>query len=177
MFVSRCSPLSVLVIVIAVATYGYGDDDALRKQRLQLMERAIADLDATSTQITSRPALTFAAKPLLRYSDPTRGLTEANVLLDASVWRLGVTGRPTALVTLEIYRSTAETGMLAYEFLSLTDAQFHLIHKSAEPIAWDATARLLNCEMSPTRLCPRRWPPYGSLRCVRLPGDLQFARR
>jgi hypothetical protein len=166
-----------VISAIAVATLGYGDDDALRKQRLQLMERAIADLDASSTQITSRPSLTFAAKPLLRYSDPTRGLTEANVLLDASVWRLGVTGRPTALVTLEIYRSTAEAGMLAYEFLSLTDAQFHLMDKSAEPIAWMRRARLLNCEMSPTRLYLRMWPPYGSLRCAKLPGDLQFARR
>ena len=135
----RCIPFFALISAIAVVTIAYGDDDALRKQRLQLMERAIADLAASSTQITSQPALTFSAKPLLRYSDPTRGLTEANVLLDASVWRLGVTGRPTALVTLEIYRSDAETGALAYEFLSLTDATFSLVHKSAEPIAWDAT--------------------------------------
>ena len=63
--------------------------------------------------------LRFRAKPLLRYSDPTRGMLEITALADATVWRLGEKGRPTAIVTLEIYRS-ADRASLSYEFASLT---------------------------------------------------------
>ena len=44
---------------------------------------------------------------LPRATYPTRGgvLATTNVLLDAGVWRLGTEGRPTALVTVEIYQN------------------------------------------------------------------------
>jgi hypothetical protein len=162
---------AVWFIAITVAQLGYGDDDALRKKRLQLMEQTIADFEISSTEITSRPALTFSAKPLLRYSDPTRGLTESNVLLDASVWRLGATGRPTALVTLEIYRSTTETGELAYEFLSLVDAKFSLVRKSAETVVWDATGSALKLRDLPGA------PEPAKVASARLAQMRQLARR
>lgn len=114
-------------------------DDAQRKERQTLMEQTIAGFDVRSNAIRTKSALTFAAKPLLRYNDPTRGTTEANVLLDATVWRLGEAGRPTALVTLEIYRATGTDGLLSYEFASLTDAEFSLTHKAKQTVTWTAT--------------------------------------
>src|SRR5262249_53409505 len=100
-------------------------------------------------------ALTLAAKPLLRYSDPTRGgvgdgrnKAPANVLLDAGVWRLGTEGRPTALVTIEIYQNPDGSRVVAYEFLSLSEAKFSLKHKT-EKIRWDATASALNLKELP----------------------------
>src|SRR5688572_7559805 len=118
-----CAPryvrLVVGLIALLICRWGMGDEEAVRKLRLQMMEQVIADVEIESAPGSSQQAPAFSPKPLLRYSDPTRGLgeTDANVLLDASVWRLGVAGRPTALVTLEIYRSTTETGVLSYEFL------------------------------------------------------------
>jgi hypothetical protein len=41
----------------------------------------------------------FGDEAILRYSDPTRRIT------DASVWRLGRSGRPRAIVVLEVYSS------------------------------------------------------------------------
>jgi hypothetical protein len=103
--------------------------------------------------ITAKSALTFATKPLLRYSDPTRGSTEANVLLDASVWRLGESGRPTALVTLEIYRSSGKESLLSYEFASLTEAKFSLHHKQHDKVAWQATGSAVT--MAPLTSAPQ----------------------
>ena len=109
------------------------------KQRLAIMEQTIAGFDVTSDGLPAGPVPKFAAKPLLRYSDPTRGLTEATVLLDASVWRLGESGRPTALVTLEIYRGGDGSKVLSYEFASLTAAKFSLRQKQHETVVWHAT--------------------------------------
>jgi hypothetical protein len=121
------------------------DDDG-RKQRMALMEGAVAVLDVRSDAVRDKSALTFAAKPLLRYNDPTREYV-ANLLLDATVWRLGETGRPTALVTLEIYSRTGTEGLLSYEFASLTESEFSLQHKQDAKITWKATGSAVN--MSP----------------------------
>jgi hypothetical protein len=44
----------------------------------------------------------------------------------AGVWRLGESGRPTALVTVELYPRQEATAQLTYEFLSLTPARFSM---------------------------------------------------
>lgn len=119
------------------------------KGRLELMQQTIAGLEPAEGEKLGKAALTFVAKPLLRYSDPTRGTTEANVLLDATVWRLGEKGRPTALVTLEIYRASEENNILAYEFLSLSPAKFSLKHKEREKVAWDAAGDALQLRPLP----------------------------
>jgi hypothetical protein len=116
---------------------------AASRKRLAFMEATVAGLVAKSDQITDASRLKIPAVPLLRYSDPTRGLTEENVLIDATVWRLGDSGRPTGLVTLEIYRSTAEMGVLAYEFSSFVDSRFSLARKSGAAVVWEATGSAL----------------------------------
>jgi hypothetical protein len=144
--------LSLLIHAPRLAAQEAAADDAPSKQRMLLMEQTIAGLGATSDAIASKSALKFAAKPLLRYSDPTRGTAQGNVLLDATVWRLGESGRPTALVTLEIYRSSAEEAMLSYEFASLTSDRFSLRHQEHEKVAWNATG--LAARMSPLSDAP-----------------------
>jgi hypothetical protein len=127
-------------------------DEVERKEQLSLMEKTVASLDISSDVIRDKTALTFAARPLLRYSDPTRGSTEANVLLDATVWRLGEKGRPTALVTLEIYRATVKESLLSYEFASLTPDKFSLRHKTFDKVTWQATGSALS--MTPLAEAP-----------------------
>jgi len=119
------------------------------------MQAAVDALEAKSSELKPK-ALTVAPKPLLRYSDPTRGGVKEesnnNVLVDASVWRLGTEGRPTALVTLEIYRFPSGAHVLSYEFVSLTPAKFSLKHKT-EDVRWDATASEL--ELKELRDAPK----------------------
>ncbi|HEX5106295.1 MAG TPA: hypothetical protein VFV87_20890, partial [Pirellulaceae bacterium] len=131
-------------------------EDAQRNKRLTLMENSIAALEARSDEIRDKSVLTFTAKPLLRYNDPTREYV-ANLLLDATVWRLGESGRPTALVTLEMYSGSGKEGLLSFEFASLTNAGFSLRHKANENVAWRATGSAV--KMSPLAEAP---PPAKS---------------
>src|SRR5262249_2184213 len=76
-----------------------------------------ASLEPEAPELKSKATLAVVPKPVLRYSDPPRGgvLASTNVLLDAGVWRLGTEGRPTALVTIEIYQNRDGSRVLAYE--------------------------------------------------------------
>jgi hypothetical protein len=149
---SRLAYPVVLAWLVSSASSVSAQDDPQAKQRLEVMEAAVGSLEPESSELKPKPALTFASTPLLRYSDPTRGgvLKEAvvQVLLDAGVWRLGTEGRPTALVTVEIYQAPDGSRVLSFEFLSLTEARFSLTHKT-EKIRWDATASGLNLKELP----------------------------
>jgi hypothetical protein len=112
-----------------------GDDEADKverekqsKRRLEFMQSVIDDLKVSSSEIESDSALKLGKSPLLRYNDPTRGLGDRSKgLMDAGVWRLGESGRPTALVTLEIYRVQADRAILSYEFASLVPSRFAIV--------------------------------------------------
>jgi hypothetical protein len=163
-----------LVITDVLAQAENTDDAGLQreaKQRLELMQSAIADFAAESDEISSDARLKFAARPLLRYSDPTRGLMDTTTLLDASVWRLGEAGRPTALVTLEVYRSPRKPDTLSYEFLSFAEEKFSLQRKEVKKIAWDATGTDLNLAPLPDAPAPAN-NETGRLRQMR-----ELARR
>lgn len=152
-------------------------DDPQAKQRLEMMQAAVASLEPASAEL--KPAtLAPATKPLLRYSDPTRGGVgvdfkapeKDNVLVDAGVWRLGAAGRPTALVTLEIYQAADGSRVVSFEFLSLTDKKFSLRHKT-EAVRWDATGSALEMKELPDAPKPAGTP------AARLVQMRQLARR
>ena len=147
----RTSFAAVLGLLAASVAAVSAQDEPEAKQRLELMQAAVGGLESESSELTPKVALAVAAKPLLRYSDPTRGgvKTEAadNVLLDAGVWRLGTEGRPTALVTVEIYLERKGSRVLSFEFLSLTEAKFSL--KNKEGVRWDATGSALQLKELP----------------------------
>ena len=86
-----------------------GQDEAEAKERLKLMQAAVDSMEPESTELKPKTTLAAVPTPLLRYNDPTRGGIKVesanNFLLDAGVWRLGTEGRPTALVTIEIYQA------------------------------------------------------------------------
>jgi hypothetical protein len=125
--------IATLVVPVAFATAG--DDqsekaelDKQSKRRLEFMQAAIAELDVSPGEIQNAAALKFGKTSSLRYNDPTRQLgATAKGLVDAGVWRLGEGGRPTALVTLEIYRIDARSARLCYEFATLTPMRFSLV--------------------------------------------------
>jgi hypothetical protein len=147
-------------------------DETRAKQRLEMMQAALVCLEPESSEVKPKAALTFAAKPLLRYSDPTRDSTEGagKFLLDAGVWRLGTEGRPTALVTLELYQAPDASRVLAFEFLSLTEKRLSLKHKT-EQIRWEATGSALDLKDLPDA------PKPASTAALRLAQMRQMARR
>ncbi len=129
----------VLGFVVFSISSTFAQEEADLKKRLEVMQAAVESLQPESTELKAKSALAVASKPLLRYSDPTRGgsnLTNTNVLLDAGIWRLGIEGRPTALVTVEIYGSPDRSRVLSYEFLSMTEKKFTLKHKT-EKVHWE----------------------------------------
>jgi hypothetical protein len=139
----RCCRL--LAITIAASALGFlslataqdapatAKDDAEAKQRLKLMQEAVESLQAKSTELKTKGALTPGDKPLLRYA--CSGLP--NELLDAGIWRVGIEGRPTALITVELYKTPNDSRFVSYEFLALTEKSFSLSHKTRSNIHWE----------------------------------------
>ena len=140
--------------------------DQRSRYRLELMQSTIDNLQIASKEIQPDSALKPGRTPLLRYNDPTRSLGDATTgLLDAGVWRIGETGRPTALVTLEIYRAQKDKAILSYEFLSLVPAQ--LVIESPRGPTWHPTGT----ELKMTRLADAARPadsPKARLAQMRL---------
>jgi hypothetical protein len=172
--VGRSWLASLFVLGLLVSSASPAQDDAQAKQRLELMQAAVDSLEAESTELKAKAALAAVPKPLLRYSDPTRGGvgTEGavNFLLDAGVWRLGTEGRPTALVTIEIYQAPDGSRVVSFEFLSLTEKKFSLKHKTKE-VQWDATASGLELKELPDG------PKPAATAAARLTQMRQLAKR
>jgi hypothetical protein len=165
------APVAFGLLVVSLAAAS-DPDEPEAKQRLELMRAALASLEPEPSELKSKAALAVVPKPLLRYSDPTRGgvRVAAKVLLDAAVWRLGTEGRPTALVTVEIYQNRDGSRVVAYEFLSLSETKFSLKHKT-EKIRWDVTGSALDLKELPD--APRPAAAAGE----RLVQMRQLARR
>lgn len=168
----RRAARTTAVVALLAALAPAADDDAAAKKRPEIMQAAVTALEAKSADLKPE-ALAPGPGPLLRYADPTRGggkESANNVLVDAGVWRLGGAGRPTALVTLEIYRTPGGKHLLSYEFLSLNEAKFTLTHK-AEAVRWEATASGLELKPLPDAPKPADAAP------ARLAQMRQAARR
>jgi hypothetical protein len=125
-------------------------DDPQANRRLEFMKEALGSLELEPSALRPKAAFTFASRPLLRYSDPTYDLSggTVGVVLDGGVWRLGTEGRPTALVTLEMYGPPAAPRVLAFEFLSLSETKFSLKHKTKN-IRWNPTGSALQLKELP----------------------------
>lgn len=173
--IGRCRLSIGVVLAFLVASVGAisAQDEAEAKQRLEFMQAAVGSLESESSELKPNGALAVVGKPLLRYSDPTRGGVKMesanNFLLDAGVWRLGAEGRPTALVTVEIYQERDGSRVLSFEFLSLTEARFSLKHKSG--IRWDATTSGLSLKELPEA------PKPAATAAARLAQMRQLVRR
>jgi hypothetical protein len=167
---SQWVPLLALGLLVPALAAAPEKEDPESKQRLELMRAAVRDLVPESSELKAKDALAVAPEPLLRYSEPTRDLKATGGCLDAGVWRLGAEGRPTALVTVEIYRADGGARVLSYEFLSLTDKTFSLKHKT-EQVRWDATASGLELKDLP------EGPKPGETAAARLTQMRHLARR
>jgi hypothetical protein len=121
----KLAPWVVVVVGVLPSILFAADEEATPEQaaerspkRLEVFKTAVKNLTAKSDEITDETRLTFPDKPILRYND------EARNFFDAAVWKLGTKGRPTALLTLEMYGNQNSSALLMHEFTSLSDKKF-----------------------------------------------------
>ena len=80
---AMCRDLSILrlgwagivlgMVALSRGPAAYAQEEPQAKLRLELMTAAVRSLELEPPESRSKPAFTFVSKPLLRYSDPTRG--------------------------------------------------------------------------------------------------------
>lgn len=177
MHARRIREIVALIVLLTAATVGGAEDEPeaskanrAAKARLEMMRTLIDDFQVRSSQVEPPAALKFGEKPILRYDDQTRpGDKGVQALLDATVWRLGETGRPLAVVTLEIYPSREAKAVLGYEFVSLSPLAFEM--KNSRGVAWRPASAALT--MAPLADAPK---PADTKR-ARLGQMRQLARR
>jgi hypothetical protein len=92
-------------------------DDDLAEQRLEMMRQRALDIRFRAAADDFPHQL--EAEPLFRYDDPTRGY------LDGTVWRLGSSGRPLAVITTELAPRYSGRPCVVYDYLSLSDVPFN----------------------------------------------------
>jgi hypothetical protein len=126
-----CLPAAEEVDAKAVETSAGKEKATVARQRLEVMTARIESIVISSTD----PAIPkqMQPAPLFRYDDETRGY------VDGTVWRLGDTGRPLAVITAELHPNYLGTGpRVVYDFLSLTDRPFTA--RSADIPGWSPRA-------------------------------------
>jgi hypothetical protein len=92
-------------------------DKAASKRRMAFMQQRVAALKAIAS---NGERIEFQKNPILRYDDAERGV------VDATLWRLGETGRPKAILVLE-----HREDLLLYEFTGTDD-----LPKSVQGDGW-----------------------------------------
>jgi hypothetical protein len=109
--------------------------DKLAAGRLKIMREAIDGFRIASNESKPDSSVKFLTRPLLRYNDQTRNSGPGiKGVLDATVWRLGESGRPKAIVTLEIYQVNEGNPLLTYEFVSLAPEKIEM--QNLRGVSW-----------------------------------------
>jgi hypothetical protein len=118
--VTLCAALAVALLdrqSLAEEPADVPDKADVGGQRLAVMASRIGSLAITSTDPDFPQRI--RPTPLFRYDDETRGY------VDGTIWRLGESGRPLAIVTAELHPKYLGGGpRIVYDFLSLTDRPF-----------------------------------------------------
>ena len=87
--------------------------DKTSASRLRAVREIMGQITIKSTTGDEPQPLELKPDPLLRYNDVTRGI------LDSCVFRVGIKGRPAALISAELYGRQGERLLLNHEFVAL----------------------------------------------------------
>ena len=103
-------------------------DDAVAKRAADYLQTVVSGMRIKS-EAGDEKSMRPKAAPILRYSDPAR------VYPAAGVWRLGESGRPPLLVSVEYWlRADTDEPRIMFEFISFTDQKLEL--KADEQTTW-----------------------------------------
>ena len=110
-----------LVIVLPVLAEDPVDNEnpaqkTVEQLRLETMRNHVSQIVIRSRESSFPQRL--ENQPLFRYDDLTRGY------VDGTVWRLGATGRPKAIITAELHPKYSDEPRIVYDYLSLSEIPF-----------------------------------------------------
>jgi len=135
----------------------FGDDrpsdkkpiDKTSASRLRAVRQIMGQITMTSMAGDMPQPLELKPDPLLRYSDPTRGI------LDSVVFRVGTKGRPVALISAELYGRNGQQFLLNHEFIALYEPKFMM---KRDVFVWQPTQGNLVFQEVPATEAPVETP-------------------
>lgn len=118
---SACLSVSSSIAALVAADPDANEADAQISAETRAVDEQIASLKFSTDVDSMAAAFEIPEQPLLSYSDPARGYGAAGL------WRVGKTGRPLALVSVEYWNAQGDNpARVSMEFLSLIDTPFEL---------------------------------------------------
>jgi hypothetical protein len=123
----RNFPTIVLTGLMMIVSVAVAEDPDPSDDKRSLAEKRLEVMATTMTAVRIRSAdpevpKQLHANSLFRYDDETRGY------VDGTVWKLGETGRPLAMITSELHPNYGNLGpRMVFDFLSLTDKPFAVV--------------------------------------------------
>lgn len=130
--ISRCACRILLFLAtLFCGIHGLGIADETRdrtieQRRLETMREHAQQMDFRSKDPQFPRAL--GDQVLFRYDDPARGY------VDGAVWRLGVSGRPRAIITTELHPRYFGRSCIVCDYLSTSDEPF--VARVAPNVNW-----------------------------------------
>ncbi|MDZ4686166.1 MAG: hypothetical protein SH850_13955 [Planctomycetaceae bacterium] len=163
----RLHRLNLVAALCLAAFPAFAEDEQpappdIAARRMEAMKSRIDKINVSSAD----PAVPrrMHATPLFRYDDETRGY------VDGTVWRLGDTGRPLAIVTAELHpHYLGSDARVVYDLLSLTDKRYTI--RSADLAGWSPQGSAVAMQALPNGPAPAATP------AARLAQIKQQARR
>jgi hypothetical protein len=165
MWHSMMQRAGLVAIGLAAALVQADDTEAppdVAAERMAVMKARVEVITITSADETIPRRM--QPSPLFRYDDETRGY------IDGTVWRLGESGRPLAIVTAELHPNYLGSGQkIVYDLLCLTERRFML--RSQDIPGWSPQGTAVELHPLPDA------PPPAAAPAVRLAQIKQQARR
>lgn len=121
---SQSFPLVLALFAWLLGPHCFGQDDVkqpvdkVSASRLRAIREIMSQIRVKSGTGEELVPLDLKPDPILRYNDVTRGI------LDSVVFRVGTKGRPTALISAELYGRQGQSLLLNHEFIALSDPHF-----------------------------------------------------
>jgi hypothetical protein len=143
--------------IIALTGFAAADDQTDEKKsfdktsvsRLRAVREIMGQITMTSTAGETPQPLELKPDPILRYNDATRGIA------DSVVFRVGLKGRPVALVTAELYGRDGLQFLLNHEFVALHEPKLNMKRDS---FVWEPTQGNLVFQEIPGAEAPAESP-------------------
>ncbi len=107
------------------------EEDGNREARLRAIREIMQQIAMSQTSTNGKPLpLELKSEPLLRYRDITRGI------LDSVIFRVGLKGRPAALISAELYGRSGNRMLLNHEFVALDQPDYEM---QRDQFHWEPT--------------------------------------
>ena len=156
--------MNSLIVLSAVAAGQERPDlkvpvDKTSASRLRAVREIMGQIAMTSLVKDVPQPLELKPDPLLRYNDATRGIA------DSVVFRVGIKGRPVALISAELYGRDGQQFLLNHEFVALHEPKLRMKRDAFE---WEPSNGNLVFQELPAAESPAEAPRQRLIQMRRL---------